>query len=417
MSERKAEVMFDAEHFFDGYKANRDFALKCVIAAYEAGARWVVLCDTNGGTLPARWNASSAKVAAVDSGPPPRHPLPQRHGKRGGQFLGRGQGRRASGAGHPERSGRALRQRQSGVADPDADAEDRLQTSGSRSRQAAQDLTHVSRLLDERLNRAAPSPTPPMSAIAPSPTRGLACLGGGEGPAHLRAHRPGRGRQPPARRGLGPGRALQHPGALPRDRSSTADVAEDKLARVDRDGEGARVRGLRLRRRRGQRSSCWRGARFGEVPDISSSCRRFRVMDDRRWNARGELVTESEATVTMEVGRRRPHGGGQRQRAGQRARHRDPQGAVADLSAARGHAPGRLQGAHPDAPGRHPRGHPGDDRKHRRCRPALEYGRGLAQHHRRLLQRAARRHHLEAHAGRGGGAGPRPPEPPGRTRH
>ncbi|MBV8839878.1 MAG: citramalate synthase, partial [Alphaproteobacteria bacterium] len=39
-------------HFFDGYKANRDYALACAKAAYEAGARWVVLCDTNGGTLP-----------------------------------------------------------------------------------------------------------------------------------------------------------------------------------------------------------------------------------------------------------------------------------------------------------------------------------------------------------------------------
>ena len=49
---RLDEVMFDAEHFFDGYKANPAFALECVKAAYAAGARWVVLCDTNGGTLP-----------------------------------------------------------------------------------------------------------------------------------------------------------------------------------------------------------------------------------------------------------------------------------------------------------------------------------------------------------------------------
>ncbi len=46
------EVLFDAEHFFDGYKANREYALDAVRAAYEAGARWIVLCDTNGGTLP-----------------------------------------------------------------------------------------------------------------------------------------------------------------------------------------------------------------------------------------------------------------------------------------------------------------------------------------------------------------------------
>jgi 2-isopropylmalate synthase len=46
------EVLVDCEHFFDGYKANAAYALACTRAAHEAGARWVVLCDTNGGTLP-----------------------------------------------------------------------------------------------------------------------------------------------------------------------------------------------------------------------------------------------------------------------------------------------------------------------------------------------------------------------------
>lgn len=46
------EALVDCEHFFDGYKHNRDYALACAAAALEAGARWVVLCDTNGGTLP-----------------------------------------------------------------------------------------------------------------------------------------------------------------------------------------------------------------------------------------------------------------------------------------------------------------------------------------------------------------------------
>ncbi|GGB42675.1 citramalate synthase [Roseibium aquae] len=46
------EAMIDCEHFFDGFKANPSYALACAKAAYDAGARWVVLCDTNGGTLP-----------------------------------------------------------------------------------------------------------------------------------------------------------------------------------------------------------------------------------------------------------------------------------------------------------------------------------------------------------------------------
>jgi 2-isopropylmalate synthase len=49
---RGREVLVDCEHFFDGYKANPDYALACAAAAYKEGARWVVLCDTNGGTLP-----------------------------------------------------------------------------------------------------------------------------------------------------------------------------------------------------------------------------------------------------------------------------------------------------------------------------------------------------------------------------
>jgi 2-isopropylmalate synthase len=46
------EVLLDCEHFFDGFKANPAYALACAKTAYEAGARWIVLCDTNGGTLP-----------------------------------------------------------------------------------------------------------------------------------------------------------------------------------------------------------------------------------------------------------------------------------------------------------------------------------------------------------------------------
>ncbi|MGH7847861.1 MAG: citramalate synthase [Candidatus Binatia bacterium] len=52
MKERVDEVVFDAEHFFDGYHSNAEFALECLEAAQEGGADWIVLCDTNGGSLP-----------------------------------------------------------------------------------------------------------------------------------------------------------------------------------------------------------------------------------------------------------------------------------------------------------------------------------------------------------------------------
>jgi 2-isopropylmalate synthase len=52
LAKGRREILFDCEHFFDGYKANPEYALSCAKTAFDAGARWVVLCDTNGGTLP-----------------------------------------------------------------------------------------------------------------------------------------------------------------------------------------------------------------------------------------------------------------------------------------------------------------------------------------------------------------------------
>ena len=59
------EALFDAEHFFDGYRANPAYALSCLKAALDAGARWIVLCDTNGGTLPAEVGRVTAEVIAA----------------------------------------------------------------------------------------------------------------------------------------------------------------------------------------------------------------------------------------------------------------------------------------------------------------------------------------------------------------
>ncbi len=71
------EALFDAEHFFDGYRANPGYALDCLRAALEAGARWIVLCDTNGGTLPAEVGRIVREVIACGHpGRPAGHPLP-----------------------------------------------------------------------------------------------------------------------------------------------------------------------------------------------------------------------------------------------------------------------------------------------------------------------------------------------------
>ena len=65
---RMDEVLFDAEHFFDGYKANPKFSMACINAALDGGARWVVLCDTNGGTLPFEIEQVVSEVCATVPG-------------------------------------------------------------------------------------------------------------------------------------------------------------------------------------------------------------------------------------------------------------------------------------------------------------------------------------------------------------
>ena len=64
----KKEFMFDAEHFFDGYKNNPKYALDCIKEAYKQGARWIVLCDTNGGTLPHEVSKIVSEVTKIIPG-------------------------------------------------------------------------------------------------------------------------------------------------------------------------------------------------------------------------------------------------------------------------------------------------------------------------------------------------------------
>ena len=59
------EALFDAEHFFDGYKANPNYAITCLKAAMDTGARWIVLCDTNGGALPSEVKSIVTDVIAA----------------------------------------------------------------------------------------------------------------------------------------------------------------------------------------------------------------------------------------------------------------------------------------------------------------------------------------------------------------
>ncbi len=65
------EAIFDAEHFFDGMLSNSDYAIEAILSAYSAGARWIVLCDTNGGSLPRE--IEKAVSLAIKAGVPGTH--------------------------------------------------------------------------------------------------------------------------------------------------------------------------------------------------------------------------------------------------------------------------------------------------------------------------------------------------------
>ncbi len=130
------KVIFDAEHFFDGFRDDPEFALECCRAAADAGADLVCLCDTNGGRLPEEVAAAIGRGAA--SGDlRHRHSLPQRLGTGGGQQPRGGPARRVAGAGHHQRDRRALRQRQSLFGRRQPAAQDGLQGGDGRAAAAA----------------------------------------------------------------------------------------------------------------------------------------------------------------------------------------------------------------------------------------------------------------------------------------
>ncbi|AFY65999.1 citramalate synthase [Geitlerinema sp. PCC 7407] len=75
LRDRERRIIYDAEHWFDGYKRNPDYALTTLRTALEAGAEWLVLCDTNGGTLPHEIAQIVQAVSqALDLAPDSDHP-------------------------------------------------------------------------------------------------------------------------------------------------------------------------------------------------------------------------------------------------------------------------------------------------------------------------------------------------------
>ena len=142
-------VIYDAEHAFDGYKDDPEYALATWQAAEKAGADFVVLCDTNGGCLPGEV-AAITEAAARQAELHGRHPHARRHRPGRGQRAGGRRSRRDARAGHDQRLRRAHRQLQPHQRHPHARVQDEEDAACRRSRWRK--LQELSQFVDEIAN-------------------------------------------------------------------------------------------------------------------------------------------------------------------------------------------------------------------------------------------------------------------------
>jgi 2-isopropylmalate synthase len=293
---RKSEVMYDAEHFFDGYKANPGYALDCILAAYEAGARWIVLCDTNGGTLP---HEIERIVGEVTEKVPGSRLGIHCHNDTENAVANSLTAVRA-GARQIPGTINGLGERCGNANLVSLIASLKLKTDydiGIDEADLAQ-LTAVSRLLDERLNR------PPNASAAYVGDNAFAHKGG----LHVSAV----AKDPRTYEHVTPESVGNQRHILVSDQAGRANIiARFREIGLDVDPDDAAVTDLvdEVKRREfdgyaydgaGASFELLARRQLKQVPSYFN-LQRFRVMDDRRWNARGELVTESEATVTVDI--------------------------------------------------------------------------------------------------------------------
>jgi 2-isopropylmalate synthase len=298
---RKREPLFDSEHFFDGYKANPDYALSALKAAHDAGAHWLVLCDTNGGTMP----EDAYRIVSEVKAKFPQFNLGVHAHNDTEQAVAvsfaalRGGARHIQGTlnGLGERCGNAnLCSIAASLSLKDSYAS-KFET-GIGPEQMTK-LTHVSRLLDEILNRA---PQKHAAYVGPS---AFAHKGGLHVSAVAKDPRTYEHVPPEAvgnRRHILVSDQAGRSNILARLAEAGIDVpADDKrIARLLEDVKAREFLGYSYDGAEASFELLARRA-LGQVPtyfDVES----FRVMVERRHNALGDLVTVSEAVVKLKVG-------------------------------------------------------------------------------------------------------------------
>ena len=293
---RLDEVMFDAEHFFDGYKANPGFAMQCLQSAIDGGARWVVLCDTNGGTLPFEIEEIVTEVCRVIPGEKVGIHCHDDTGNAVANSLAavRAGARMVQGTinGLGERCGNAS------LVSVIPSLMLKMGFETGISEDGLKHLSQVSHALDERLNRAPDRHRPYVGESAFAHKGGLHVSAVEKDPKcyeHVPPESVGN-----MRRILVSDQAGRS-NILARFREIGIEI-EDKDPRVGKLLEKVKVKEKQGYSYDGADASFELMARraLGEVPEYFR-CASFRVIDERRWNVMKDLVTQSEATVKLEL--------------------------------------------------------------------------------------------------------------------
>lgn len=294
------QSLIDCEHFFDGYKANPDYALSCVKAAYDAGARWVVLCDTNGGTLP---HEITEIVGAVTKVVPGDHLGIHAHNDTDNAVANslaaiQAGARQVQGTlnGLGERCGNANLTSIIPTLLLKPDFANKYET--GISAQQLRTITHASRLLDEVLNRAPDHSQPYVGSSAFAHKGGIHVSAVKKDPATYEHVEPEL---------VGNSRKLLVSGQAGKSNILAELERLDILVDHDDDRVNALLNDVKARSSVGY---VYDGAdasfellarrHLGDVPRFFS-VDSFRVMVERRYNSSGNLITVSEAMVKVTV--------------------------------------------------------------------------------------------------------------------
>jgi 2-isopropylmalate synthase len=295
------EVMIDCEHFFDGYKDDPKYALACAKTAYDAGARWVVLCDTNGGTLP---HEVEAIVGAVTKIIPGDHVGIHAHNDTdqavANSFAAvRAGARQIQGTlnGVGERCGNAnlCSLIPTLLLKPDYAARFDIKVKPD----ALSTLTHVSHVLDEMLNRAPDRHAPYVGESAFATKAGIHASAIMKDPKtyeHVAPEAVGNRRKLLVSDQAGRSNVLAELERL----GIAIDKNDPRIARLLEEVKAREAKGYAYEAADASFALLARRI-LGKVPDFFD-VERFSVNVERRYNAKGELVTVAEATVKVKVG-------------------------------------------------------------------------------------------------------------------